>query len=219
MGNEDIPDNKQGWIDPGPFGTGAFGAEFFRWMVYQDAKWSPQTFDLDRDYAAAVKRMGPIVDSHDPDLRTFTRHGGKLIVYHGWSDGRIPAEASIRYYDAVRRRIGSAAANKSVRLFMVPGMAHCSGGPGPDTFDMVRELDGWVAKGTPPERVIATKYDTPKVMMMMGAPGKALATRPLCAWPKTAHYIGKGSANDAANFVCWGDATESNRPAARRPLS
>jgi hypothetical protein len=112
LGNEDIAENKQGWIDPGPAGTGAFGTEFYRWMVHADPQWSPESFDLNREYPVAVKRMGSIVDAHDPDLRAFMKKGGKLIVYHGWSDARIQADASLLYYDAVRRRIGpDAAAN------------------------------------------------------------------------------------------------------------
>lgn len=201
LGNEDIAENKQGWIDPSPAGTGAFGTEFYRWMVYGNPKWSPETFDLNRDYPLAVKRMGHIVDSHDPDLRAFVKKGGKLIVYHGWSDARIQADASLLYYDAVRRRVGPASAAKSVRLFMVPGMAHCVGGPGPSAFDMLSELDRWVENGTAPERVVATKYEN-AMLAYIGKPSKALRTRPICAWPKTAHHRGSGSTDDAANFVC-----------------
>lgn len=201
VGDEDIPLNAGGWLAKGPEGTGAFGAEFFRWMVYQDPKWKMENFVLDRDYPNALGRMGPIVDSHDPDLRGLVRRGAKLIIYHGWSDARIQADATLMYYNAVRRRIGGAATQRHVRLFMVPGMAHCTGGPGPDEFDMLSHLDAWVERGTAPDRVVASKYQS-------GSGGhsekvrKLIRTRPLCAWPKTAQYRGTGSTDDEANFVC-----------------
>lgn len=200
LGDEDIPANANGWLDPSPQGTGAFGTEFFRWMVHRDPNWKPESFQLDRDYPLAVQTMGSIVDV-GPDLRPFAARGGKLILWHGWSDARVPAEHTINYYDDVRRKIGARSAKKSVRLFMAPGMAHCFGGPGPNKFDMVRELDRWVEQGKPPEQVIATKFDN-DILAMVGQPAKPLRTRPLCPWPQTAHYKGKGSTDDAGSFVC-----------------
>jgi hypothetical protein len=189
----------QNWITGTKAAQAGFGTEFYRWMVYSDSKWTPEHFDPDRDYPVAKKQMGPIIDSNNPDLRPFTRHGGKLIVYHGWADAGIPAGASVDYYNAVRHRLGAAAGQ--VRLFMVPGMAHCFGGPGPNRFDMLSQLDNWVENGTAPEQVIATKYDN-DLAVFAGRPAKQVRTRPLCAWPKVAHYGDTGSTDDAANFSC-----------------
>lgn len=200
VGGEDIPENSWGWRNSGNDGAGALGQEFYRNMVYSDPQWTMAQFDLDRDYAAAVQRMGPIVDSNDPDLSAFVRRGGKLILFHGWADGLIPAEATLRYYDSLQHRLGGAV-QTHVRLFMAPGMGHCFSGPGPNNFDMLSEIDRWSETGVAPERVIATKYDN-DLMAMLGAPAHALRTRPLCAWPKRAQYNGSGSTDDAANFTC-----------------
>lgn len=168
-----------------------FGQEFYRWMVYDDPEWSIEIFDLDRDYAAARKRIAPILNVEDPDLSAFTRRGGKLIIYQGWNDPAIPAVETIEYYEQVQRHIGPDDGSQ-VRLFMVPGMGHCAGGPGATAFDMQPVLERWVERGEIPERVIAVKPDS----------GEPPLTHPLCAWPKLASYGGSGSTRDAANYVC-----------------
>ena len=188
LGGEGVPNNWTAWVTTPQ--TAAFGQEFYRWMVFDDPNWKIESFNLDRDYPLARERVAPIVDVSNPDLSAFARRGGKLIIYQGWDDPIIAASETIDYYAAVRDRIGPAADNH-VRLFMVPGMTHCAGGPGTSSFDMQPELEKWVEHGEAPERVIATKPDSePKF------------TRPLCAWPKTAHYNGAGSTQDAANFTC-----------------
>jgi feruloyl esterase len=199
-GGEGVPGNWDAWITSDKSIAASLGQEFFRWIVYQDPSWTLSRFDLDKDYAAASARLASTIDSKDPDLRAFARRGGKLIIYHGWDDAAVPAGNSLNYYDGVRRALGSAAADH-VRLFMAPGMMHCAGGPGPSSFDMLSELDRWATGGPPPERVIASRYDNP-LAALTGEHGKALQTRPLCAWPKTAHSIGTGSTDAAENFVC-----------------
>lgn len=200
LGDEDIPLNGDGWLNPTEKGTGAFATEFFRWMVYKDPSWKPESFQLERDYALAIEKMRSLVDV-GPDLRAFTARGGKLIIWHGWSDARVPAERTVRYYEDVKRMIGSKSAKQNVRLFMAPGVAHCFGGPGPNNFDMIPDLDRWVQQKKAPERIIATKTDN-DIFALIGLPAKALRTRPLCPWPKTARYSGTGSTDDAANFTC-----------------
>lgn len=191
-GSEGVPDNWTAWVT-GPVPAIA-GQEFYRWMVHDDPKWTLDQFDLDRDYALARERIAPIINVEDPDISAFTRRGGKLIIYQGWDDPAITPGSTLKYYEDVRGAIGEATADRHVRLFMVPGMAHCGGGPGTTSFDMQSALEDWVERGKAPERVIASKPDVPA--------GEPPLTRPLCAWPRTAHYEGSGSPREAESFTC-----------------
>lgn len=193
-----------GW---GPWITGpahdksalyGFSTSFFRFFVHSDPNWDYKTFDISKDLPAAQK-LAPALDSTSPDLKAFHARGGKLILYHGWCDAAIPAQNAIDYYQSVVKKMGTKRAAQFVRLFMVPGMQHCSGGVGPHTFgqssspqgdpttNIAAALARWVEQGQAPEQLIASK------------PGR---TRPLCAYPKQARYKGTGSTDDAANFTC-----------------
>ena len=176
------------------------GTALYRYMVYDNPNWSPDSFVLDRDYAAARKKMGAVLDATDPNLRPFLRRGGKLLIYHGWNDTAIPPGNSLRYYNEVRKTVGTKYA-RNVRLFMLPGVEHCGDGTGPDQVDFVSALDVWSKSGAAPDRLIATKHDN-KIAFWSQLPTKALRTRPLCAWPKAASYKGTGSTDDASNFEC-----------------
>lgn len=186
LGAEDAPD-WDAWIDS-PQNT-LIGEEFYRWMVYDDPTFKIASYDFHRDYPAARARLGPSLNA-STDLSAFARRGGKLIIYQGWADPAVTAGSTIQYVDEVQRKIGPQAAGH-VRLFMAPGMGHCAGGPGPDSFDMQSALERWVEQGEAPERVVAEKRGGPDPF-----------SRPLCAWPKTARYSGSGSIRDAANFSC-----------------
>lgn len=165
----------------------SFGTEFFSKMVYEDADWDFHTFTVDRDMALADRKLAGTLNSTDPDLKRFQDRGGKLIVYHGWSDAAIPPRNAIDYYLSVVRKMGQKNTDEFARLYMVPGMQHCGGGPGPSLFDTPAALERWVEQGSAPARIIARKDQR---------------TRPLCPYPQTAKYTGKGSTDDAANFVC-----------------
>jgi pimeloyl-ACP methyl ester carboxylesterase len=186
------------WTPPKPKEN--MGTSLYRYMVYDDANWSPDTFVLDRDLAAARKKVGAVLDATDPNLRPFFERGGKLLMYHGWDDAAIPPGSSLSYHDAVRATVGPGHA-QNLRLFMLPGVEHCGEGKGPDQFDYFAELDRWTRTGQAPEQITMTKYDN-KIAFWSGLPTKALRTRPACAWPKTAKYKGAGSTDDAANFEC-----------------
>lgn len=173
--------------------------EFYRHMVYNDAKWDRSNFVLDRDYPAAKRRMAAITDATNADLRPFVRRGGKLLMYHGWNDPAIPAGNSISYFKAARRVLGHR--SDQIRLLMVPGMAHCGGGEGATAVDWLTSLENWVEKNQAPDRLTAVKYSNPKGAML-GLGGKALATRPVCAWPKTPHYKGAGPIEQEGSYVC-----------------
>jgi feruloyl esterase len=175
----------------------AFGTQFFKNMVYATPAWDYRTFDVDRDTKAADEKAAGMLNATDPDLKRFKDRGGKLILYHGWSDAAIPATNAIDYYTSAVSKMGAKSAGEFVRLFMVPGMQHCGGGSGPNSFDMDAAMERWVEEGVAPEQIIATKYKT-------GAnrASGVLRTRPLCAYPEVARWKGTGSTDDAANFVC-----------------
>jgi len=188
------PGTELGWArmlsGPDPYAT---AVDQFKYIVFGRADWDWRTFDLERDVAAADAKGEGTLSAIDPDLSAFARRGGKLLMYHGWSDQDIAPRASINFYKAA---LASTRASSSdapwVRLFMVPGMGHCGGGEGPNSFDMVTALDAWVDHGRAPDRIVASRV----------AAGKVERTRPLCAYPQVARYSGTGSIDDAANFVC-----------------
>jgi len=187
----------------------AFGSNFYKNMVYNDANWDYKTFELERDTRLADDKMAPILSAVNPDLKKFKERGGKLIMYHGWNDAAIPGQSSVNYYQSVVEKMGPKSVAEFARLYMVPGMQHCGGGDGPNAFgqlgpgagdarhDVGKALEHWVETGIAPDAIIATRYKT-------GAnPASGVArTRPLCAYPKTAQWKGSGSTDDDANFVC-----------------
>jgi len=186
----------------------AFGTQFFKNMVFADPAWDFRTFQVDRDTQAADDKMGRMLNATDSDLKRFKERGGKLILYHGWSDAAIPAQSTIDYFQSVVSKMGATDSASFVRLFMVPGMQHCGGGSGPNSFgpgaaqgdpqhDMGRALERWVEDGVAPEQVIATKYKSGS-----NPPNGVARTRPLCPYPQIARWKGSGSTDDAANFVC-----------------
>jgi feruloyl esterase len=155
-------------------------------IAYNDPNTDWKTFDLDRDMKFLDQKIG-YVDAVNPDLSKFKASGGKLLITHGWSDTGITPETSIWYYEQVLQKMGK---NQSdwVRLFMAPGMGHCGGGPGVNSFDSIGTLETWVEKGVAPE-----------TMLGMGAQGM---TRPLCPYPQYAEYNGSGDLKDAKNWSC-----------------
>jgi feruloyl esterase len=165
----------------------------FKYVVFQDPAWDWRTFDLERDLARAVHVDGGTINAINPDLTRFARRGGKLLMYHGWSDGSVAPRASVNYYTSVVKTMGGPAkTGEWVRLFMVPGMGHCGGGEGPNTFDTVAALEQWVEQGKAPDRIIASRVAGTSVER----------TRPLCPYPQVAAYVGTGSIDEAASFVC-----------------
>ena len=200
VGSEAHPTEMGFWIFSEKALQPAMGQEAFRWMVYGDPEWDRSRFDIDRDWPAAAK-LAEILDSDDPDLSEFLQRGGKLLIHHGWNDAAIPAGSTLNYYEAVLDKVG-ALAEQQVRLFMVPGMGHGTGRPGPDEYDMLGELDRWVEAGPAPERIVARQYEPPATLFGIDPAAEVVRTRPLCAWPKVAHYDGSGSTDDASSFSC-----------------
>jgi feruloyl esterase len=173
----------------------------FRNLVIQDPKWDPKMFDPATDIDRAMKSPGhEWLLSDNPNLAPFFDRGGKLFMYHGWADPQVPAHTAMTYYNNVLKTVGPQAAN-SMALFMVPGMLHCNGGPGTDTFDKVAALDAWVERGQKPTRIVASHLTG----------GKVDKTRPLCPFGQVAKWNGKGDTNDAANFSCVAEPVNVSR--------
>ena len=217
-GAEALPANWRIWITGNASGAPTIGAllsnVFFADMVFENPKWDYHTLDFDKDMKTADDKLGPALNSIDPNLSKFKARGGKLIQYHGWNDAAIPALSSVEYFERVQSMMGKTNREKDLgatgsfyRLFMVPGMSHCAGGVGAVAFgnspvkdrdadhDVVMALERWVERGTAPDQIIATGFD--------GDPAKGVAmTRPLCPFPQEAVYKGWGDTNSAANFSC-----------------
>ena len=185
------PGSELGWAGLAGPNAAAVATDTFTYLVYKDPNWDWHTMNPDTDTARADKIDNGLIDAIDPNLEPFFSHKGKLIMYHGWSDQLIAPGNSVNYYGSVAKKMGSKSGDE-IRLFMVPGMAHCAGGEGPNTFDMVSAIEQWVEQGHAPEQIIASHSQS----------GTVDRTRPLCPYPQVARYKGSGSIDDAANFTC-----------------
>jgi feruloyl esterase len=215
-----VPGAEEGEGGWGPWITGpapgksllfAFGTGYFTNVVYEEAGWDYRNANLDEALKAAEEKTAEKLDANDANLAAFKARGGKLILYHGWNDPAISALNTIHYYEGVVGRLGRQATDGFMRLYMVPGMQHCGGGPGPNSFgqffpatsdepqrNVTTALERWVEGGEAPSTVVAIKYgdDDPKKGVK--------AARPLCPYPQAATYKGQGDPVDAASFVCSG---------------
>ncbi len=213
MGDES---SWQSWVvghAPGAGDGFQYAQNYFRYMVTGDPKWNMLTAPVDAMWQEAIAKTSADLDATNPDLKPFAARGGKLIMYHGWNDPAISPWNSIAYYQSVQKTMGEEQTDSFLRLYMVPGMEHCAGGPGPAAFGQLGiptsngpkygifdALVGWTEKGISAGTVVTTKY----------APGesgdpKVTMTRPLCPYPAVAKYNGAGDTNDAANFTCGKD--------------
>jgi feruloyl esterase len=224
--------------EPGTPAVPAF-IDIIRIFAFQNPNYDWRTFDFDHDMAFVDHKIGQIVDDQKLNLTPYSGRGGKLILYHGWADQFVGPQDDVNHYERIaacaRKSFGSAdicgvndndidvfgppkflspdsftEVQKFARLFMAPGMQHCSGGPGPNSFgntlipgiprdpdhDAFAALVLWVEKGVAPERIVATKYenDDPTQGVVM--------TRPLCPYPQIAVYKGQGNTNEEESFVC-----------------
>ena len=162
--------------------------DLYKYAVFQDPNWDWKTMDYDKDIEKAVKVVDPLLYA-DPNLTEFLKHGGKLMMYIGWSEYHN-ADDLRKYYDTVLKN--APGEQDSVRLFQVAGMGHCAGGPGCDTFEKLETIDTWVEGGKAPDQVMASKV----------VDGKTVRQRPQCAYPATAVYDGAGNMDDPASFAC-----------------
>ena len=189
-----LPGSELGWTDTGWTASArASGLDQFRFIVFANPAWTVQQFDFDADIVRADDVDMGVVNALETNLKPFLDRGGKIIQYHGWADPQISPGNSINYYTrAVEANGGAQKVSASYRLFMAPGMAHCSGGEGPNTFDMLPALEAWVEQGKAPDQITASH----------SAGGRVDRTRPLCPYPQEAGYKGTGSIDEAAAFAC-----------------
>jgi feruloyl esterase len=190
--------SEMGWATFGGPQPLPLGSQMFQFMVFNNPAWDYKTLNFDEDMAKVAAIEQGRINVLAPDLSKFAARGGKLIHYHGWADPQVSSGSSVRFFEAVESRQGGRAAfNDYYRMFMVPGMGHCGGGPGTTSFDMLAALEHWVEQGKAPASIPASKVVN----------GQVVRTRPLCPYPQVARYSGQGSTDDAANFSCAAPAT------------
>ncbi len=163
-----------------------------RYLVHKPPKpdYDYKTFDFDRDISM-LDNWSKQADAKNPDLSKYRKRGGKLLMTYGWADPILQPMMGVNYYERAVAQNGPSTAD-FFRLFMIPGMAHCAGGIGPDLQDSMTAMINWVEKGKAPDSIVASRMENKQVVR----------TRPLCPYPKVARYSGQGSIDDAANFRC-----------------
>lgn len=198
FGGEDEPGGWYLWItgtDPSfPLGAPslqfAFGTQFFKHFVFDDPAWNYASYDFST-WADDTRLAATYMDATSPDLDAFRDRGGKLLIWHGWSDAALPATRTIEYVDAVRARDPRSA--EYLRLYLLPGVQHGAGGAGADTVDWIVPLVDWVERGLAPQTILARKLDPS---------GAVLRTRPLCPYPARAAWNGTGDPDSEESFSC-----------------
>jgi feruloyl esterase len=177
--------------------------EPFKYVVFKNRQWDWRAFHLSTDLPRALRVDEGVINRTDPNLQPFFDAGGKLLMYHGWSDPQVPPLATIAYFNAVLKATSESRRGTAIELYMQPGVNHCWGGDGPDTFDPIGALDQWMRSGRAPARITAIHTSDTGVDR----------TRPLCPYPQVAQYVGSGSIDQAENFRCATDV----RPPVQAP--
>jgi tannase/feruloyl esterase len=191
---------------------------FYRFVVFENPKWEPSMLNFDRDPVEAKRKLSDSLDADKPALSRFAERGGKVIVYHGWGDDMVPSQVSTDYYASVGKQMGTTRVENFYRLFMVPGMGHCGGGPGANVLfrseqaaavplnpdrDMLTALEQWVEHGRAPSNFVASR---------LNKEGAIERTRLICAYPKIAKYRGMGDVKSADNWSCSSEPAPPPHP-------
>jgi hypothetical protein len=171
--------------------------DWYRYFLTQDPDFDWTTLtpaSLERFHEQSVEQYGAVIGSNDPDLSAFRDRGGRAIVWHGWADQQTTPYSTVGYFEQVVNQMGGQRnTNRFMRLFMAPGVAHCGGGYGPVPTGQLDALVAWVEEGRAPDTIPAVLRDQD---------GEVIRTRPLCPYPQVAVYRGRGSTDEAENFVC-----------------
>jgi Tannase and feruloyl esterase len=208
--------NTIGQMDRDPYGGGEFKAvqlrnaiSFFKYLAFEKDQPDYDVLkDLDFRKVPDVSFMSAMMNAAYPDLKHIYASNKKILLWHGWADVGLNPIRTIQYYDAVKKTVEKDKIKEFMRLFMVPGMYHCEGGPGPDIFDDLSALEQWVENGKAPRRMIAYKTEAANSFYPDRSPGKLtdklsiLRSRPLCVYPEVARYKGEGSIDQASSFEC-----------------
>lgn len=207
-----MPGSELNWLDGGePYADDVWAEEYFRYIGFVPAPgpgWNFADFDFDRDYKRMETTDAIFGSANDPDLRKFKAAGGKMILYQGWQDqSDIPTDA-IDYYETTERTMGGRAATQEFfRMFMVPGMDHCTGGAGAFAIDYLSYLEAWVERGQAPDVMIgahvegATRAEDFRMRFPLDPATPVSFTRPVYPYPRIAKYKGSGDPDNAASFV------------------
>ncbi len=189
-----MPGSEGAWGGEDSWTLPAGSLQYLMFATNPGGAYDYHSFDFDRDLPkvrAQVALYDPVAPGAAPDLAAFHARGGKLILYHGWSDQGVSPLGTLDYYAQVAARLGGMAAVRDwARVFMVPGMFHCRGGDAPNSFDFMPSIMAWVERETAPDGVVATQREGSVVKR----------TRPLFAYPAVAAYDGKGDVNTAASW-------------------
>ncbi len=167
--------------------TFAFGTQVFKYLIFNKPDWDYSTYDFS-NFEQDTRLAASFLNATNPNLDAFKARRGKLILWHGWADPALPAQATIDYYAQVLAH--DPQATEYCRLFMIPGCLHCGGGPGASNVDWLSVIVNWVEHGTAPERLVASRKEGGKTI-----------TRPLYAFPQSAAYKGSGDSDSADSFV------------------
>ncbi len=227
------PGSELNWVGvfvpprPGmPIFSGRIALDAINHVMFTPNPATPYTiadFPFDDAMLARLQPARALYDATNPDLSAFFAHGGKLILWHGWSDPHISPLGTLDYFERIGLKLGKAKRDASVRLFLFPGMSHCSGGDGPSEFPMLAGIMGWVEDGAAPQVMLAHRAgqthegqptapsgmmakgpppaDGPPPGMMPPQPKLPPRSRPVYAYPQVAVYTGKGSMDEAASFT------------------
>ncbi len=197
LGSEAVVNGNSNWNSLAPANATAKPADFnlaegiMRYLVQTppNADWDYKTFDFDKDIHT-LDAWSKKADAKDTDLSKFRKRDGKLIMTYGWADQILQPMAGVKYFEDVQAK--DSKTTDYFRLFMVPGMSHCSGGVGTDRFDSMTAMVNWVEKNKAPDSLAASRAVNNQVVR----------TRPLCPYPQVAKYSGQGGTDDAKNFAC-----------------
>jgi len=196
LGGENEPSGWQDWIVGPNEGTMelnfsslqfGFGTEMFKYLVFQDPDWDYTSYDFS-NFSEATQYASSYLDATSTDYSAFKNRGGKMIIYHGWNDPALSAFATINHYEAAQNE--DSEIGEAIRLFLLPGVLHCGGGPGPSQANWIELVRNWVENGTAPERVVVTKTIDEKVVM----------ARPVFPYPSKAVYDEKSDPSKESSF-------------------